>query len=601
MIRRLVRYAVARGLAEGEVEASYRALNRADPLLAFAARRRLRRAVVEARRLTSLQRPEHVLRLAALFLHRRVLESSFDDEGGVLAEYATLPPAVARVRRGPWLIASAAGLLAVSVALGALAFRLSRPFDAGATDAGLVLREGVTRFVVAAGYGRDADPAILQRTRELSTGKQAHAAIGADGVGAVAGLLDATVALARTDGREIGAAHDRFRVAISKVNAAFDAAQAPFFLDGDVLESARGVTPLLLSFYVERALEIRAAKKVVRVLELWRLDGLNVKHPYLGYTRPSTPAALVLLDQVETDLIRDVLPALAPDEPMLLAEDPYQVEQPAWMVGLAASAGRAVRRHYAAIRNGGGARFERLGRLLARRRALVKKWQASVRGLGLELRLPERLIPEADYAEDLRRRVPSADLTEWKDIHAGLVEEANYETFVDLRRRYTEGVRRHEVQHRIDFDAGLTPVPDLLARRLGVENPLDAAATTLSGRARDELSAYLAAIAQAPDSPLLEFLLLMRHLFVANAASSPYAYAALGALEGVARELGADTRGTLDGRLTGPGLARLVSTVLERDAAAIRQAASAAYIEAFRRPLPTIQVESVVERTEWRH
>ena len=78
---------------------------------------------------------------------------------------------------------------------------------------------------------------------------------------------------------------------------------------------------MLTTYYVEREALVVSGDRSVRAIHLWRLDDLNLREGYLGYTRPSTPAALVLLDQIESDLVRYVLPALPPGEQMLLVDE----------------------------------------------------------------------------------------------------------------------------------------------------------------------------------------------------------------------------------------------------------------------------------------
>lgn len=439
-----------------------------------------------------------------------------------------------------------------------------------------------------------------RQARELATGARARAALGAPVADELGRLLDSTSSVARPPDRpdEEQAA---FRSAIERTNRALKQQHEPYYLDGEALMTAQGATPLLLSYYVQSELEVLAAERSIRVVELWRLDELNVRHPYLGYTRPSTPAALVLLDQVEVDLIRDVLPAVAPGEVMVLVDPTTEVQAPAWASELGQGAGAAVRQHYASLAGVDHAALERLGPLLARRRALVKKWRASVRGLGFELVVPARLVPEADYAQELKNRVPTSELIEWDELHDDLLAPENYQLFLDLRRRYTAAVRRHEVQHRIDFDAGLIAVPELIAKRLGLENPLDAPATGLAGRARDELSAYLAAIAHDPDSPTLEFVLLMRHLFHRDTIGGPYSYAALAALEGIATELGIPVEAALRPHIQPARLTPLVLAVIQRPPAELRRAASAVYERAYGRALPNVTIKARVDHPDWRH
>jgi hypothetical protein len=178
--------------------------------------------------------------------------------------------------------------------------------------------------------------------------------------------------------------------------------------------------------------------------------------------------------------------------------------------------------------------------------------------------------------------------------------------FDRVRDRYVASVERHEVQHRIDYRRGLIPVPAILAERLDVENPLDAAQTSLAGRARDELSAYLAAIAQAPDSPLLDLVLLSRFLFDEDNLGGPYCYAALAAYEGIAGELGIEP-GVCEGESEGDTaidrarVAELFRRVTARPPAELRAAAARFYSRCFGQPVPEVHRSEQIVRAPWRH
>src|SRR4029079_12351591 len=92
----------------------------------------------------------------------------------------------------------------------------------------------------------------------------------------------------------------------------------PGFIDADVLVSGGTAEHLLMTYYIERESSFQVDDKYVAAIHLWRLDRLRVRLPFLGYTRPRTPRAMVVLDTVETDLVTGIGPALAPGEPFAL-------------------------------------------------------------------------------------------------------------------------------------------------------------------------------------------------------------------------------------------------------------------------------------------
>jgi hypothetical protein len=233
---------------------------------------------------------------------------------------------------------------------------------------------------------------------------------------------------------------------------------------------------------------------------------------------------------------------------------------------------------------------------------LVKKWRGTLAAQDRKLKVPRRLIPERDYSRDFELRIPRAELREWDEIHEGLLQEETYAAFLWLRDEYAVSVERHEVQHRLDFARELIPVPELLARRLGVTNRLDASLDTLAGRSCAELSAYLVTIAQPKRSPLLELVLLARFLFNQHSLGGPYAYAALAVYEGLGEELGVDVAGLLGtGRVHRPQLAQLFRAVLAHSPDELRAAATRLYQRQYGLPPPEVSRKSVQSNPPWRH
>ncbi len=521
-----------------------------------------------------------------------------DDVEGVAREQAELGERVAPMHKGRRLIgALIAGCALVIAGIAAVAL-YGRGFDPRNSTAGRVLSGPVSHHLVALSR---SDSARLERAREEALDGDAQKAFGEEGAGQLAELLRAAERLAETrNGRH--AAQDAFLSSAENFNRLLDQRSLPYFLDADVLVTESRPMPLLVSFYIERDVHMTSRNKSVRAIHVWRLDKLNFRHNFLGYTRPRTPAALVLLDQIETDLVRHVLPAIPPDEPMVLVDERTETQEPAWATELGKRAGQMIRRHFERVPADQIDGVEKVGRLLARRRALVKKWRVEVRGLGLELSVPERLVPENDYVTDLENRVPRTTLREWQEIHDALMSRDGYNAFLRLRNRYVWSVERHEVQHRLDYARELVPVPEILAKRLGVENPIGVEEGSLPARARDELSAYLASIAQANDSPMLELVLLARFFFDETNLGGPYSYAALAAYEGIGKELGLDVDALIGtGVIRRERLTRLFYAVTERSSDDLRAAASRFYRSAYGQELPIVEVQSSHDNPEWRH
>ncbi len=599
MLKRAVRYAVSRGVEEGSVLAAERALKGLDPLVKSLALKRLDQVIAEAQRTTQLDDEVHQLRIAAIRLDKRVPDADYDDAQAIAAEYDQLPKPRAP-RRGPWLLGGAALVVVLGVATAVAISVLTRPFDPSKTPAGRVLSRTPGDFIVAADRV-PPDDAALARLRDAASDDRASRALGKGTAEAMGHLLDTARALATAQPADAKLKTDAFFAATNSLDQSLDAAGLPYFVDADLLPRSGTPAPLLFSFYVQRDQRVVTTGQHIRVVYLWRLDTLNVLQNYLGYTRARTPAALVLYDQIENELVRLALPAIPPGEPAELFDENTRLAHPDLVRSIEARAGDVIRRHYASMPAALRADAKRVGALLAKRRKLVEKWQVTLRGQGLELRVPDRLFPRAKYSKDLDLRIPRDQLREWDEVHETLRQPATLHTFERLRDRYAASVERHEVQHRIDYARGLVPVPPLLVSMLGVNNPLDAKPGSLPARSRDELSAYLAELAGKQDSPLLALVLLSRFVLDRDLSAGPYFYAALAVFEGLGQELGVDVKA-----IRGPGFdrqrfAKLLFAVVHFSPAKLHDAARRCWQAQFDGKLPAVHSEHETRNRPWRH
>jgi hypothetical protein len=598
--------ALARGVEAESVIAVKAALRKLDPVRALLARQRLKRALERAdRHIFSHNEPAHRLRVARLVVETPKLDLDFDDRDAVLAAYAALGARPGPRPQGPWLTFAIAGVLALLVVAGAFLRQALRPFDPRETNAGRVLGEALGRFVTKTSYGQSG--AALSETRDAVTGAVAQRALGADTTSALGELLDASgwIAAAQDAGGASDAsgateASERFYNGANTLATVLRKRNLPYFVDADIISGRDRPLPLLMSFYLERESEYEAGGVRVRALDLWRLDTLGVRYGALGYTRPRTPAALVLLDQIESDLVRSVLPALAPGEPSELVDDETREQNLAWVSAIERVAGEAVRKHYAAL--SADPHVVEVGKLLAKRRTLVRRWRVTLSEGGNLLHVPERLIPEADYGKDLHLRVANEELYDWDELHDDLLSKQNYAAFIRLRDPYVLAIERHEVEHRLDFARGFRPVPASLCRILGLENPLDAPSGSIQERVSSEFSAYLAQLAEGPDSPVLELVVLSGILLNKYTSGGVYWYAAIGLLEAVAVELGIDPEQVVGhGRLERERIATLVTQVIAHSPTDLRAAASHAYENSYGEPVPHVVKKSVKQNATWRH
>ena len=597
--------ALARGVEAESPIAARSALKKLDPLMSLLARRRLARLLERAaREAYSADDPAHRLRVAAL-LHaqpkKRARESEpeidFDDRAVVLEKYAQLGAQPGPRAHGPWVTLGLITLLGACAAGGVFLRQALAPFDPRETDAGRVLGEGLGLFVARTSNGVTG-PDLNEARRALS-GPIAEHALGSDTVSALGELADATgwVRNARTGA---GSESERYYNAEGALTAVLKRHNLPYFVDADIIARHESPLPILMSFYLEREAEFDANGAKVRALDLWRLDTLGVRFGALGYTRPRTPAALVLLDQIESDLVRSVLPALAPGESSELVDDETREQNLPWVTEIERTAGEAVRKHYAAL--SADPHVVEVGMLLAKRRTLVRRWRRTLADGGNLLHVPERLIPEADYGKSLHLRVANQELYDWDELHGDLLSKKNYAAFLRLRDPYVLATERHEVQHRLDFALGFRPVPRSLCTILGLENPLDAPTGSLQERVSAEFSAYLAELVESEESPVLELVVLSNLLLNGDLGGGVYWYAALGLFEAVAKELGIDPDTVVGrGRLDRARIAALVGQLITRDGNELRAAGARAYEKAYSEPVPHAVRKLVVANAEWRH
>jgi hypothetical protein len=587
------RFALSRGIAQESSIARDEALDSLDPIVRALARRRIAKWLRRAELLTASPDPIHRMRLAYLLAAAHDVTAP-DDVVATRAAVDALPAPASAGQKGPWLVGLLLGatLMCAGTALGLRAY--FKPIRLESSPAGKIIASDLTRFVVAVGQG---DAQAQQELVTSMTGPAASQALGVRGANQLLALLRSMQALHTGKGSDPVPLIEAFKNRTLAFDKALEDIKLPFFVDSDTFTTKEWPEPIARSYYIQRESRAVSGASRVRVLQLWRLDRLNVRQTVLGYTRPNTPAAIVLLDQVESDLVRFTLPAASPGGTLDLVDDLSRGRGEAWVTEVEQRASERVGAYYRAS----GAFSEpaaRLGKLLQRRKELLKKWDASLRGQGLELNVPKRLFAPPSYTEQLGLRVPRADREEWDSIEAELRERLP--DFEALRDRFVRGVERHEIQHRIDYGRGLIPVPASLCSWLGVTNPLDAPAGGLAARARDEESAYLAELGRDDDSPLLDLVILSNFVLNRETRNPPYTYAALAAYAAMGKALGIDVDTVLGRSISRQNFAKLAVLLWERPPEELRKAARRAYAAEFGAEWATVTREAGHENPRYR-
>ncbi len=559
-------------------------------------RRAAGKALRDADAVTKLTDLAHLARVARLRTTPGAAEVDFDDALAVSAAYDALPP-----RTPAALPIQTLGLLfglALVVASGFAVFAFTRPFAADGSGVGRALAQNFGGQVADVANGQRPSPeAALRRVFPLHE-------LPAPAEGPMLDLFAAHLAAA-DDAARMPQVYEKTR----DVNRAFAQLGQPFYLDARHYQGA----PLLYAFYKEREDEGRAPGFAgERVVFLWRLDHLNISKAALGYTHREADAALVLYDQVEELLIRDVLPALAEGEKVELIDEASRDPKKAWQDDIETRSARMVRESFAGAADHD--KLVELGSLLARRRSIVKRWQSDLAGQGKRLREPVRLLPEADYVKELWLLVPSASRREWEEVHDALASKAVTATFEALRDRFADNVARHELQHR--FDGQKTPecnaaspcaaldIPAAVKTRVGPRDDAPVMLGSMPGRVRNETSAYLAEMARPGGMPKMTILGLLRTVLDREAWGDVYCNTTLVLLDVLGAELGLADPGmplVVQGAVQRASVASLAALLFARGDDDLRAAAGKKWRDLYGYEVPAATMKLVTQGRRWRH
>jgi hypothetical protein len=497
-------------------------------------------------------------------------------------------------------------LLALLGAFGYYGHRfLFKPFSPLDTPLGQSLGRGLPTFLidVQRDLGQGVPPSALEERARAVLDPKSREALGPKAVDHFEAMLKAHVQLeaAKTGPRELS---DLF----TRESLAFDdeatARGLPYFLESTLIRSRRDdvTLPVIYAYYVERESQLRGADRAVRALHVRRLDNLNIATAAMGYTKPSSAVALILLDHVEGHLIQYVLPAVVEEGDTVLVDlESLDPESP-WQRELRERSSAIVRDAYASLPGVSPAAVQELGKLIYRRRELVRSWMKALDKRNIRLRTPSRLIPEANYAEELRGRVSGAELREWNALHERLLEEDVLQAFDAVRDQHARSIEQHESQHQLDYARKTEKMPEVIAAVMGVKGDGALEEGSFNEYVVGEVSAYLAEIARAPESPALLLMVLLQSAFNADEWGGAYCYAALAVLDAIGRELGLpDEKLTGYGRVLRDKVTSRFVAVTGKPPEEIRKAARRAWEGAFGAALPDVTLEKTTQNRPWRH
>jgi len=633
MVRRQILEAIADAVDRGEDESvAFAALATVDPLLRFWARRRFRLAITEALLTTppaeradpEPQDEGHVLRLAYLSIAGATQPPRAQGTVATIQAFETTRRVARPAARHRWWLTGILGLatlLAVGCGgvLGLRALRGSPPLpaDPPPPPAGAFAHGGVPHRggpVLDRALGRDLPDFLIAldawrraRGQGMPTGDLARRldelegsvdrllarpvreALGEPAAQWLNWLLDLARALATT--RHLDRLTKPYVQTVVALNDALAARGLGYYLDSDVVWATGDVRYVILYvFRVERVRRLSTGQRSVRALHLRRLDKLNWAHSALGFTRREHHEALVLLDSVDDILVTYLLPALGSSR-LRLTDRATARAGLAWPAEISARAAAAIRGDLARLPGLTLEAAKRLAGLLARRSALIDRWQQRLGNLGWGMVEPTGLTFDWDYRKALRHVIGVRELDEMAKLDRALRAPGMRQALAALRTMVAASVAHHEAQHRLDYDwLASRALPAVLRRRLGPVVQRGRARPRVR-RARDELSAYLAELARARNSTQLDLALIARFAFDQNHANSPECHAAQIILEGLAARLGlAPATGRGAGQPRGRDRYAMVYLRLtDADSATLRRAAQRLWEDLFGVGLPFLR------------
>ncbi len=618
MIRRHVLAALAAGIAAGDDDAARAALKKIDLVLRRSARKRLERALIDAALATNelggAEDPDaarHVQRVAALQLARRVPED-VTDQARVAAAYAALP----KVRSGGVPIATIVLALIVSVvsvtaslylltlpgpAKRAYARELPPPAAGAFKDGGVPLEdpalarlfvERLTQLVIesdrdrqSGGMDRDrkAHNIALISAPEIQARGPALTKAWAD----MLGMLDRWVSVPASSAGFKDIVRE-FRHKVRGVSDQLAAAGIGYYLEGDVYLQGDAAHALVYAYRVEEVVFVTAGGQPRRVLNLRRLDRLNISHTLLGMQSQDLGDPVLLLDQIEDHVASHVLPVLAPDAAWELADDDYQRTEGAVLARLA---GEAVRREILVVLGKDAAAAQQIAALLAERATIVAEWRSVLEGRGWVMSRTESLFLPEHLLEQLADQVPGSERRRVEAIEDELATLEAPRIASLVHTLLARSVRRHEAQHGIDDDrAEPLRYPPALEDHLGAAFDDDGEPRRRVESARAELSAYISQLANDPSTAQLSLWNVARFAFDDDQVGSSESYAGVLILEGMARHLNIPSDGPVihDRHIDRERLTAIATPMATLSGEQLRAAAKAVWMDLFAEELVPI-------------
>jgi hypothetical protein len=284
-----------------------------------------------------------------------------------------------------------------------------------------------------------------------------------------------------------------------KLSEAITAIGLGYYIAPDCWYDNEGSRCVLYSYRVENVSIITGAQVPGRVLDIRRIDNLNLHETGLGAS-DAVGDTVVLLDNVETKVAGHILETLA-NEGMFRVGHWNWREKSETARGIMLGAGSAIKEELLATLGVDAPAAAKVANLVTERRSLLRSIETELRVGDINLTIPTSMFLPPDYLNRLAK-FNNAKIPRLKQIEKELLQLNAARIATLLEDIIIANTRNHEAQHLLDASYGLRMSPEIEAVTGVLEN--DAGEENkYATRVIDEVSASLSELSRGKGSTKL--------------------------------------------------------------------------------------------------